>query len=322
MPATSAERRPFRFGVGSLLSATTRQEQVDHVQRAEDAGYDFATFSDHFFVPFSPMVAMALAAEVTTRLRLLPFMLANDLRNPAVLAKDVATLDVVSGGRVELGIGAGWSAADFTAAGLPFLPAGERIARLEQAIEVLRGAWRGEPFDHDGPAYPVRGLVGTPAPVQPGGPPLMVGGGGRKILTLAARVADIVTINPQPIGVAPTGDATPAERLAERVAWIDAATEGRATQPERHILIGSVAVTDDRRAGAERAIEFIASRPGVAVLPEPDELLASPFAAIGSVAHLCAQLEELRATTGISSFSVPADALTEFAPVVAALAGR
>lgn len=326
IPLTAdATARPFRFAVGGPASVHDRVALVRHVQTAERVGYSTATFPDHHFMPISPLVAMSVAAAATTDLRLGSFVLATDLRHPAMLAKDIASLDVLSDGRVELGLGAGWIRSDFDTLGIPFADAGTRITRVEEAVAVIRGAWSGEPFDFTGSHLRIAGLVGVPRPRQVGGPPVLVGGGGRKMLEAAARCADIVTIAARPLE-SRTVSVSDAESLRRRVKWIADASDGRPVVPERHVLLGGIAVTDDRRGGARAVVaQLAATARRLALRPielSEDDILSSPFFAVGSVPAIVEQLLALREETGISYISVPSSALTDFGPVVEALTGR
>src|SRR5689334_17226096 len=173
------ERRRLRFGAG-LRGAPSRQAWVDQVRWVEDAGYTTFLAPDHLLTEFAPLTALTAAAAATQTLRIGTYVLANDFRHPAVLAKELATLDVLSDGRLDIGIGAGWMGADFAQAGLPFDPPGVRIARLAEAIPIMKGLFAGEPVTTAGRYYQMDGLVGQPRPVQQPHPPFHIGGGGRR----------------------------------------------------------------------------------------------------------------------------------------------
>src|SRR3954466_10169006 len=210
--------RPFRFGV-QVTGPADAAGWVEQARRVEALGYSILTLPDHFTSQLAPLPALAVAAAVTTTLRVGALVHANDYKHPVVLAKELATLDVLSGGRVEIGLGAGWYEPDYRAAGLPFDPPGTRVARLVEGIAVLKAALAGGPCSFAGAHYTVAGYEGWPVPVQRPHPPLLLGGGGRRVLTLAAREADIVGID---------GDATTAgEAVAEQVAIVRAAAGGR-----------------------------------------------------------------------------------------------
>src|SRR5206468_4174362 len=146
---------------------------------------------DHFVNDVAPVPVLATAAAVTSTLRVGTMVFDNDFRHPAVLAKDAATLDVLSEGRVEVGIGAGWHEPEYRAAGIPFSPGPVRVERLEESVKAIKGLWRAEPFTFEGAHYRITEMTGLPRPVQQPHPPLMIGGGGRRVLRLAAREANI-----------------------------------------------------------------------------------------------------------------------------------
>jgi probable F420-dependent oxidoreductase len=313
--------------VGAPAVVDSSSDLLAHLHMAEDAGYSVATFPDHLFLPLAPFAALGFAAATTSRLRLGTLLLANDLRAPAVAAKELATLDLLSGGRLEVGLGAGWMERDFLAAGLPFHPAPSRIARLEEAVAIMRGAWSGTVFDVDGEHYQLSGLVGRPQPLQPGGPPLVLGGGMRRILTLAGAQADVVTVASGAMGFAPDAGRSPRELLAQRVTWVTEASANRASFPELHILLSGVAITTNRRDGVRESAQILATSlgslsPGRAAPLDEEMILDSPFNAIGTVEQICDQLRQLRDDLGISYFSVMEPFGRAFAPVVEALAGR
>ena len=184
----------IRFGV-TVAPETSANRWKDKVRAIEDSPFDVLLVNDHLSgFRFAPMLALSAAAEITSRLRLGTIVLANDYRHPALLAKEAATLDLLSDGRLELGLGAGWMRSDYDQAGIPFDPAKVRIARLREAIDILRGAWGGEPFTYQGEHFQVTDLDLDPRPIQKPNPPLHLGGGGPVMLRYAAREADIVNI--------------------------------------------------------------------------------------------------------------------------------
>jgi probable F420-dependent oxidoreductase len=313
--------RPFRFALAAPSVVGSRQTLVDHVRFAEAAGYSVATFPDHFFLPLSPVVAMAVAAEATRRLRVGTLMLAATFRHPAVFAKEAATLDLLSEGRLELGVGSGWMEDEHRATGLPFGGPGERIDRLAEVLDILRVAWAGDRLSYDGRFFQLSDVPSLPRPVQPGGPPILVGGGMRRILSLAARKADVVSIASGAISMAAQSrSADQADALVERVGWVRAAAAEAGTDPELHILVSNVAICTDRTKGARRCLAE--SRPGSGDDAAAIEaLLSSPFSAIGTPDQIAEKLRELRATLGISYFGVRETAGRAFAAVVEELAG-
>ena len=188
--------RKFRFGV-QASTARTGAEWAEQARTIEDLGYSTLFMPDHFVdAALAPMVALPFAAAATTTLRIGMLVLGNDYKHPAVVAKEAATLDVLSDGRLEFGLGAGWMTADYDALGLTYDRPGVRIDRLAEALAVVKGAWGDGPFDFAGEHYTINAYDGLPTPVQRPRPPILVGGGGQKLLRLAGREADIVGINP------------------------------------------------------------------------------------------------------------------------------
>jgi probable F420-dependent oxidoreductase len=186
--------RPFRFSA-VLRMADSGKAWAEKARRLEDSGFDALLVPDHLVGPrFAPVAAMTAAACATSRLKVGTLVFANDFRHPAILAKEASTVDVLSGGRLELGLGTGWMAHDYDRAGLTLDPPGVRIARLAEAITVMKGLWAGGPFSYEGRHYTLRGLEQDPCPLQRPGPRLMLGGGGPKMLKLAAREADVINV--------------------------------------------------------------------------------------------------------------------------------
>ncbi len=311
----SLPRHPFRFSTpvsGSLDARSFR----DHVRRIEDLGFSTVTISDHFDDQLGPIAALQAAADATTTLRVGSLVFCNDYRHPVVLAKEAATLDLLSEGRFELGLGAGWMESDYVQAGLPYDPAATRVDRLDEAIEVLRRLWAPEPATFEGQHYRVDELRGTPTPHTPGGPPLVVGGGGRRVLELAARRADVVGINPKlaagRIDASAGPSATPAATDA-KLGWIRAAAGSRFASLELHVRLELAVVTDD----PEPLVQALSGGFGL----RPDEARATPHAAVGTIDSICDALVERRERWGISYVGIPAGSVDEMAPVVARLAG-
>jgi probable F420-dependent oxidoreductase len=190
--------RPFQF-LADAREIVSGAELAARARRAEDLGYHALVVPDHLMGQLSPVVAMTAIAAATSTLRVGAFVLNNDLRHPAVLAQDLAAIDVLSGGRLDIAIGAGWNKPEYDALGIPFDATPVRQARLAEAIAVLKGSLSGEPFSFDGEYYRITEYTGEPA-VQRPHPPLFVGGGGRRTLTLAGREADIVGLAPRITG--------------------------------------------------------------------------------------------------------------------------
>jgi probable F420-dependent oxidoreductase len=263
--------RPFRFGV-TAGNAPSGRAWTEQARRIEDLGYSTLFVHDHFVESTAPapMVALSFAAAATTTLRVGMLVLGNDYRHPAVVAQDAATLDLMSEGRLEFGLGAGWMTADYDALGLPYDRHGVRIDRLAEALAVVKGAWGDGRFDHTGEHYTITGYDGLPKPVQQPRPPILVGGGGPKLLRLAGREADIVGINPilgaGVIGVEAAQD-TIGDSTARKIGWVREGAGDRFDDLELQIRYFVAAVTDDARGLAE------AMAPGFGV--SPDEALSS-----------------------------------------------
>src|SRR5438067_3514050 len=214
------QQRPFRFGVAAE-SAPSREQWAALVRKVEGMGYATFVLADHFVNEFLPIAALMAAADATSTLRVGTFVFDNDFRHPVVLAKEVATLDLLSGGRFELGLGAGWKLPEYEWAGIPFDPPGVRIDRLVEAVRVLKGLFADGPLTFAGRHYTVTGLDGLPKPLQRPHPPLLIGGGSRRVLSLAAREADIISFVPRalPDGTTDWADGTAAS-VAETVACL------------------------------------------------------------------------------------------------------
>jgi probable F420-dependent oxidoreductase len=308
--------RPFRFGV-QVGGATDGDSFREVARRAEDLGYATLTVPDHLGDQWSPGPMLVAAAAVTRDLRLGALVYCNDYRHPAVLAKEAATIDLLSDGRLELGLGAGWMASDYDRAGLGLDPPGTRIDRLAETLELLPELFSGQPVDHAGPHFRIAGLTGRPLPAQRPGPPLLVGGGGRRVLTLAARRADIVGLN---IDLrsgridASAGPTATAAATQEKIGWIREAAGHRFSDLELQVRVHLAAVTDD--------VDGLAEAMAPAFGLTPDEARHSPHALAGSVDEIVERLEERRETFGISYIGIGVASMDEMAPVVARLAGR
>src|SRR5947207_14304512 len=191
-----AKARPFRFGVVAE-SAPSREAWIELVRRSENLGYATFLLADHYVNEFPPIAALMAAADAASTIHIGSLVFDNDFRHPVVLAKEVATLDLLSGGRFELGLGAGWKLPEYEWAGIPFNPPGVRIDRLAEAVRVLKGLFADGPLTFSGRHYAIAGLDGQPKPLQRPHPPITIGGGGRRILSLAAREADTVSLIPR-----------------------------------------------------------------------------------------------------------------------------
>ena len=314
--------RPFRFlatvdGYPSLAELTTL------ARRAEAVGCSAFVLPDHLIGQYAAIPLLAVVATATERLRVGTFVLNTCLRHPAVLAQDLATLDVLSGGRLEIGLGAGWNKPEYDAIGIGFEPVGARISRLAEAITILKGSCAAGPFSFSGEHYIITGHDGTPKPVQRPHPPIFLGGGGKRLLTLAARQAQIIGLAPRLIpGEQPRLDARSLTAAAteEKIRWIREAAGDRFGELELNTYPtgGPAVVTSDPRAEARRRADRIREQTGVELTVE--EILDSPHMFIGSIKDLTRKFADLRERFGISSFLI--DDLEALAPVVEELAGQ
>jgi probable F420-dependent oxidoreductase len=295
----------------------------DSLRRIESLGFDTVAVSDHLTRGWvmEPTAALLAAAEATDRLRVLTLVLANDFRHPVLLHKTAAMVDVLSDGRLELGLGAGWLRSDYEAAGIPYDPPAVRLARLGESLRVIKGLFGPEPLTFRGEHYAVDGLDGLPKPVQTPHPPLLVGGGGRRVLGLAAREADIVSVHCNlRRGELDEGAASDlsAERVEEKVGWVREAAEGAGRsldELELQFTAYLCRVTDAPSAADAAASSF-------AGMLEADPALVerSPAVLIGTVEECVERLQERRERYGFSYLKLGGD-LDNVAPIVARLAG-
>ena len=310
--------RPFRFGVQASTAPTAR-EWADFAKRVEDTGFDVLTMPDHFTQQLAPVPALMAAMDATTTLRTGALVFDNDYKHPVVLAKELATMDVLSEGRTEIGLGAGWMISDYEQAGIAYDSPKVRIDRFIEGIRVIKGAMSDGPFSFNGEHYTITNYDGFPKPIQKPCPPLLIGGGGKRVLTFAAKEADIIGIN----GTLTAGVVGPealstmtAESVDEKVAIVaQAATAaGRLNDIEMNIRTFFVKVTDER----EKTVDGISSMFGV----DKDMIDSSPFALIGSVEYCIEELIARREKWGFSYTIVGAENVEECAPIVAALRGK
>ena len=296
-------------------SATDFREKA---RQAEALGYSTLFVPDHFVDhPLAPMPAMAAAAAVTDTLRVGSLVLGNDYKHPVVLAREAATLDLLSDGRLELGLGAGWMTADYEKAGLGLDRPAVRIDRLQESVTILKGLMADEPFTFHGEHYSVTDLDGQPKPVQRPHPPFIIGGGAPKILGLAAREAAIVGVNANLRGgVAISDDAARSMTGAatdQKIAWLRDAAGPRFADLEIQAFVGFTNFTDDRRALAE----MMAGAFGVS----PEEALETPVVLAGTLEQMVDDVLARRERWHMSYVVVGVDVMEQFAPAVAKLAG-
>ncbi|MEY2960048.1 MAG: hypothetical protein RLZZ01_2616 [Actinomycetota bacterium] len=314
---SAAKIRPFRFGVQANGSGD-RSEWTELARRVEANGYSTMTMPDHFADQLAPVPALQCAADATTTLRLGALVYDNDYKHPVVLAKELATMDVLSDGRVEIGLGAGWMQSDYDQSGIPYDPPGVRVDRFVEGLAVIRGALSGESFSFTGEHYRITGYRGSPVPVQ-SPPPVLIGGGGPRVLRFAAREADIVGINATLTSGAidaSTFDSMTADAVDAKVTLVrDAAlAAGRADDIEMNIRAFMVIVTDDTASAYDDLARFT----GAPV----DVIRESPFALVGPPSKLIDDLVARRERWGFSYVIVGQGEVDSFAPVVEALAGR
>jgi len=317
--------RPFRF-IADPGDVTDGPALAAAARRAEAMGYAALIYPDHVVAPFGLVPLLTWAAAATDRLRVTPFVANNDLRHPALLSQDLATLAVLSGGRVEVAVGAGWNRPEYEALGLPFDPVGVRVSRLAEAVSVIKGCFADGPFSYAGEHDTITGHDGLPKPAQRPGPPLFIGGGGRRVLTLAGREADIVGLAPRTLPSAAAGPVVRSDPRSitiaateEKIAWVREAAGERFDGLELNVYpTGSAPlITDHARRDAGEFLDGIRARTGVDL--DLDDYLESPHVFIGSVDGLVAKLRELRERLGISSFMT--GDIDTLAPVVERLAG-
>ena len=308
----------FRFAaqLGKAPEGTARS-WAEQARRAEDLGYSTLFMPDHFGDQLAPVPALAAVAGATTALRMGSLVFGNDYRHPVNLAKEAATLDLLSDGRFELSLGAGWMRSDYEEAGITYDEPKVRVERFEEAVAVLQGLLRTDgPFSFDGRYYQVHEHTLLPRPVQKPGPPLIIGGGGKRVLSFAARHADIVSINVNlREGTGGPGDRP--ERIAGadtgKVAWVKEAAGDRFDDLELNALIGFVIITEDATGMAE------AMAPNFGI--DPGDALHIPLALLGTLDEMAEELQWRREEYGISYWSIEGDSWEALGPVVSKLSG-
>jgi probable F420-dependent oxidoreductase len=305
---------PFRFGAG-LAATSSATEFAENARRIEGLGYDIGLVADHFEEWwFAAGPALVAAAFATTTLRVGSLVYSNSFRHPALLAREAATIDVLSGGRFEFGIGTGYVMPEYSQTGITLPPPRDRVEQLRETLAVVKGLWSNGPLSFSGDFYTITEMEGWPKPVQEPRPPIQVGGGGRRMLALAAQEADIVGIIAQSAkgGGLDFGGDTDAV-VGEKVRWVRKAAGERFDQLELAALIWQVVVTESPRLAAE-VVDSKWRMTG-------DQVLASPYFLMGSLAAIVEQVQALRERHGISYLAIFPSDVTTFAPVVAQLAG-
>jgi probable F420-dependent oxidoreductase len=320
---TAHTARPIRFGIG--VAGREPKAAVEAARQAERRGFSTVALSDHFMSRMSPVIGLQAIADATESIRLTNTVLDQDFRHPAVLAKDLATIDVLSGGRLEVGIGAGWMRSEYDQTGLRYDSAGVRIERLEEYVTVLYGLFGEDPFTFEGKHFTIKELQGTPTPTQRPGPPLLIGGGGRKLLGVAARRADIiqVTVSSSAGGMSPgPSDYTP-QAFSDKVAIVRDEAGGRFDEIELGIMMEAFVIADDQdRTITDYLAQRSANSPGFSEFSAKD-VIESPAFAIGTVEQVSEKLLEVRERFGFSNFALNYRVEIEAAaPVIEQLVGK
>lgn len=306
-------QKPFRFGLVAD-KAQSLDEWVAKARRAEELGYDIFLVPDHFWIDVSPVPALMAAAAVTSRIRLGALVFDNDFRNPVLLAQEVATLDVFSRGRFELGLGCGYLPSDYEQSGIPFEAPGVRISRLAESLQLIKRYYTEEEVKFEGTYYKATKLKGTLKPLQKPYPPLFVGGGGKRLLSLAAREADIVgfSANYGPQGL--DWASITYQPSLEKLSWIRAAAGERFEKLELGTSIFVIVPTDAR----QYVVPGMAAQFGLT----PEQLLECQHVLIGTPQQMAEELLKRREMIGISYLAITEAALETFAPVVSILSGK
>jgi probable F420-dependent oxidoreductase len=306
--------RTFRFAV-TASHAGSGEAWVALARRAEELGYGALLVPDHLSQQLSPIAAMATAAAATTTLRVGGFVFANDFRHPLMLAREAATLDLLSNGRLELGLGAGWRTSDYRQLGMPYDAPGRRIDRLVESSALVKRLLAGETVTHAGPHYQLGAARVWPRPIQRPHPPIIMGGGGPRMLRLAAREADIVGFIPQfsqrgrPI-LTDAGEAA----LDRKVAIVRSAAGDRFERLELNLFIVDAGMVGSGQP-VPRTVLAAAKAATVG-------LAGSPYFLYGTLPALRERLERRRERTTISYYAIRQGSMEAMAPLVAALAGR
>ena len=299
-----------------MAAASSGSAWREKARRIEAMGYSTMFMPDHLDDQWAPIVGLTVAAEATERLNVGALVFDNDYRHPVVLAKEMATLDLVTEGRVEFGLGAGWKRADYDEAGISYDPPGVRIDRMLEGLSVIKQLWREPTASFSGDHFAVTNAQGIPRPHRDGGPKVIIGGGGKRVLSIAAREADIVGVNPN-LGAGYVGPEVAAsavgDRFRERIRWIRDAAGERFHHLELQCLTAMVVFTND----SEATYEQFAPMFGLTA----EQARHVPIALAGTVSEMAETLRERREEYGFSYVVVHEPEMEEFAEVVALLAG-
>jgi len=311
----SARERAFRFGV-QLTGAPSRDAWLDKAKRAESLGYSVVTIVDHMGDQLAPMPALTAIAMSTTSIRVGPMVLANDWRNPLLVAREAATLDLLSNGRLELGIGAGWLTTDYEQLGIPYDRPGVRVERMMEALVLIRDLLSGERVNHSGPHYRLTNASCFPRPVQRPHPPIVVGGGSQRLLIFAGQLADVINVHTNLGAEHVVGDQSRADISSEaarrRFDWVREGARDRLHEIELGLRIFAASVTDRPEAAAAelgRRWQLSAA-----------ELLESPYALVGSLDQIAEGLLKRRHEFGATYFTWNESEMEKMAPIVGRLA--
>lgn len=324
--------KPFRFSV-QAFTPTSPDDWSETVRAAEDLGYSCLHLADHYLGPGAaaeaashpPQVvaaipAMMSAADLTSTIKIGARVMCVDYHQPVVLAKSLATIDYLSGGRLEPGFGAGWITSEYDAMGIPMDRPGVRIDRMIEHVELARAYFAGDDLDIAGEHVRVSGMGALPASPQPDGPKIMIGGGSPRVLRTAGRLADIVSINfdnsAGKIGAHGIGSGT-RDGTMQKIDWIKEGAGDRFADIELEIGGYFIAVTPDPAATPD-TLATMAEGFGMS----PDVLAEHMHTLVGSVDEICETLEQRRDTYGISYVNVAARNMKAFAPVVERLTGN
>jgi probable F420-dependent oxidoreductase len=306
---------PIRFSL-QVASATTGAEWRARARRIEELGFSTMYIPDHFGDQWGPIVGMTVAAEATTTLRVGSLVLDNDYRHPVVIAKELAALDLASEGRLEVGIGAGWMKSDYDESGMPYDRPGVRIERMVEGLEIMKQLWRDGTATFEGKHYTVTAAQGLPRPHSTPYPKIVIGGGGQKVLSIAAREADIIGVNPSLragyVGPEVAETAKPAN-FHQRIQWIREAAGDRFDDIELQVLTFFNQITDDRQTVVENMAALFNLT--------PEETGDVPIALVGTVEEIVDQIVSRRETYGFSYIVIHEAEMEAFAPIVAKLAG-
>jgi probable F420-dependent oxidoreductase len=316
-------QRAFRFGVIDERSLS-REEWIQKAQRVEQLGYSTFLIRDHFIQgdfnhQLAPIPALMAAADATKTVRVGSLVFANDYRHPVMLAKEAATLDLLSGGRFELGIGAGWLRSEYEQTGIPFDSPGTRVERLQEALHILKGVFSEQPLTFVGKHYTINHLESFPKPTQKPHPPLLIGAGSKRMLSIAAREADIIGILPKALTNGTISE-DPTERfaetLAQKVEWILQAAGERFDEIELSMVV-TLEITRDQHQKAEQIIQ----QRGWSGI-NSKQVLQMPSMLIGSIDQITEKIQILREKYAFSYFVISDTCLETFAPIVTRLSGE